>query len=228
MELDGETVQLVAIDFWGEEQRRPEHWLTSLNADGPEALLMDRPQALAPWAEEAPLKLIALALSVDGGTGKVGDIREKLSGRVIEEQQWDNWWKKHSRSLGGVSGHIESVKAVKGNDYKLLTSVDDVPSNSTAPARSKPVPMKIWREWLLSGASDEVPGRSPTKPVVEALAKWDDSETIADVLIRLEVTAGRSPVEGRYDGSGGRTLAGSHWQRRHPQTGDRRAGPSRL
>ena len=188
-EINGNPVEVVAVHYWGEEQRRPTSLLTLLDSDSPEALLCDRPGQLAPWVEEAPLKLVALALSIDGGKGKAADIREKLSGRVIEEEQWDNWWKKHSRSLGALPDCFESVKAPKGNDYRLLTSVEEVPSNWAAPSKSKPVPMKVWREWLQSGAPGETPGRYPIKPVAEALVKWDDPATIADVLIRLEVSA---------------------------------------
>ena len=187
-EVNGNPVEVVAVDYWGEEQRRPTSLLTMLDSDSPEALLWERPEQLAPWAEEAPLKLVALALSVGGGKGKAADIREKLSGRVIEEDQWDNWWKKHSRSLSALPDCFESVKATRGNDYRLLTGVAAVPSDWTAPAKSRPVPMKAWREWLHSGAPGEAPGRYPTKPVAEALAKWDDADTIADVLIRMEVS----------------------------------------
>ena len=188
-EIDGNPVEVVAVDYWGEEQRRPTSLLTLLDPDSPESLLCNRPEQLTPWMEEAPLKLLALALSVSGGKGKAADIREKLSGRVMEEGQWDNWWKKQSRSISALPDYFESVKAPKGNDYRLLTSVEAVPSDWIAPAKSKPVPMKVWREWLQSGAPGEIPGRYPTKPVAEALAKWDDAENIADVLIRLEVSA---------------------------------------
>ena len=188
-EINGDRLEVVKVDFWGEEQRKPTSLLTLLDSDSPEALLWDSPQQLAPWAEDAPLKLVALALSVGGGKGKASDIRQKLSGRVIKEEKWDNWWKKHSRSLGALPDHFESVKAPKGNDYRLLTGVASVPSNWTAPAKSKPVPMKAWREWLHSGAPGEIPARYPTKPVADALAKWDEAENISDVLIRLAVSA---------------------------------------
>ena len=189
VEINGNTLQVVSVDYWGDRQSTQTSTLTMLGEDSVEAALWDRPGELASWAEEAPLKLIALALSVGGGKGKAADIREKLSGRVIEEEQWDNWWKKRSRSLGALDDYFESAKATKGNDYRLLTSVDDVPSDWTAPTKSKPVPIKVWKEWLLSEVPEEAPGRFPTKPVVEALSKWDDAETIEKVLIRLAVSA---------------------------------------
>ena len=189
MKSTATPVEVVAVDYWGEEQRRPTSLLTMLDSGSPEALLWERPEQLASWAEEAPLKLVALALSVCGGKGKTADIRGKLSGRVIDEGQWDNWWKKHSKFLGSLPDYFESVKAPKGNDYRLLTSVDAVPSDRAAPVKSRPVPMKVWRDWLQSGPPGEAPGRYPTKPVAEALAKWDDAETVEEVLIRLEVSA---------------------------------------
>ena len=188
-EINGNSVETVAVDFWGEEQRKPTSQLTPLDWDSPEALLWRRPEQLAPWADEAPLKLIALALSAGGGQGKAADVREKLSGRVIREEDWDNWWKKRSRALGSLPDYFQSVKAPRGNDYRLLTSFDDVPSDQAAPVKSRPVSLKAWREWLLSGSPEDAPGRYPTKPVAEALAKWDDAETVEQVLIRLAVSA---------------------------------------
>ena len=187
--VSGEPVDVLPVDFWGELQKRPVEFLSPLDGDSPEALLWERPRELQPWAENAPLRLIALALSVGGGCGKAADIRDKISGRVIGKEQWENWWKKHSRSLGSLPDCFQSVKAPKGNDYRLLTSVADVPADWTLPAKTKPVPVKVWREWLLSGAPEDVPGRYPTKPVIDALAKWDDGDTIEQVLTRLEVTA---------------------------------------
>ncbi len=188
-EINGNAVETVAVDFWGEEQRRPTSLLTPLDSDCPQALLWGQPEQLAIWADEAPMKLIALALSVGGGQGKAADIREKLSGRVIRERDWDNWWKKRSRSLGTMPDYFQSVKAPRGNDYRLLTGLDDVPADQAAPVKSRSVPLKLWREWLLLGSPEDAPGRYPTKPVVEALAKWEDAQTVEQVLIRLAVSA---------------------------------------
>ena len=124
VEHDGNKVALVAVDFWGELQKRPVDFLIPLDEDSPEALLWERPRDLQPWAEDAPLRLIALALSVSGGGGKAADIRDKISGRVIEKEQWENWWKKHSRSLGSLPDCFQSVKAPKGNDYRLVVRIN--------------------------------------------------------------------------------------------------------
>ena len=196
VELDGESVNVLPVEFWGELRRSPESFLTPVNESSPEALLWEQPEELRSWVEDAPLRLIALALSVGGGSGKMSDIRDKLSGRVLEDTQWDNWWKKHSRTVGTLPQHFESAKAPKGNHYRLLTSVDEVPADSTTPAKSKPVPVRVWRQWLLSEGPEEAPGRFPTKLVTEALSKWDDAETIDKVLIRLAVSAEAALYEG--------------------------------
>ena len=190
MEIGGEAHQVAEIEFWDSDSGRVlQKSATPLPEDSPEALLWVRPKALAQWTESAPLKLVAAALSASGGSGKVADIRGKLAGRVIEEGQWDNWWKKRTKALGNLPAHFESTKSPKGNEYRLVSSVDEVPADWSAPSKSKPVPLKAWREWLQAGSLEEVPGRYPTKPVVEALAKWDDGATIEQVLIRLAVSA---------------------------------------
>ena len=189
VEDDGDNVALIAVDFWGREERRPERWLTPLGEDCPEALLVDRPDELMSWAEDAPLRLVALALSVDGGTGKAADIRSRLAGRVIEEERWENWWNRRTKALSSLPKHFRSVKAAKGNQYTLLCGVDDVPADLKPAAKAKSATAADWRKWLRTGAPENVPGRYPTKPVVEALAKWGDAETIEQVLTRLEVTA---------------------------------------
>lgn len=190
VELDGNPVEVYPVDFWGSVVKRPDNWLTPLAPDSPEALLVERPDALAPWADEAPLRLVALALSVDGGTGKVADIRAKLEGRVIEESRWRNWWNQRTRVLGNLPEHFGVAKVKGGNEYRLLSNFWAVPLNWTAPAKVKAGPTKPWKEWLLSGSPENVPGRYPTKPVIESLAKWVDADTtIEQVLVRLGVTA---------------------------------------
>ena len=189
VEIDGNTLQVVSVDFWGDQRTKPTNSLALLDSASPEALLWERPGELGPWSDAAPLKLVALALAAGGGTGTAADIRAKLDGRVIREGHWENWWKKRTRGLGSLPECFEVTKASKGNVYTLLSSLDDVPADWTTSPRSKPAPMKAWRDWLQSGAPEEVPGRYPTKPVSRVLAQWDDPDTIEGVLIRLSVSA---------------------------------------
>ena len=176
---DGE--ERLLVDFWGKEERRSERWLTPVDPDSPDAQLIGRPEELASWAEVAPLKLVALALSVGGGSGNVSDIRAKLDGRVIEDGKWKNWWSKRTKALATLPKHFNSFKAPKGNQYTLLTGVDDVPADWKSPP--KPSPAVLWKEWLESGQDEPLPGRYPPKAVADALGDWSP-ETIDYALGR--------------------------------------------
>ena len=182
--IGGESVNILTVDFWGEEQKRPEQFLNPLDGDSPEALLWNRPEDLESWAGEAPLKLLALALSVNGGSGKVADIREKLSGRVIDELQWDNWWKKRTKPISNLPTHFKTVKTGKGNEYELLSSADDVPPDWAPPAKPKAVKPADWKKWLESSIHGPPPGRFPTRQAANSFAKLSP-KTIEQALLRL-------------------------------------------
>ncbi len=192
MDLDGNPVGVYPVDFWGSQVKKPDNWLTSLAPDCPEALLVERPEALASWAVEAPLKLVALALSVDGGTGRVSDIRAKLSGRVIDEGQWENWWKKQPQSMRKMPDHFRISKVGKDNEYTLLTDVDAVDvaqeTKVIASVDRSSAPASGWKNWLEAQTREPAPGRFPPRQVANSLARWP-SETIEPVLFRLIVGA---------------------------------------
>ena len=201
VELDGNTVEVFNVDFWGNEYKRPEAWLAVLPSDSPEALLWERPEELASWAEEAPLRLVALALSVGGGSGKVADIRAKLDERVLEAGKWENWWKKQPQQMRRSSACFKVTKVGRDSEYSLLTSFDAVPA--VGEVRSSPKPAKSvgsadrgaatlanWEKWLESGSHDTIPGRFPTKPTIDSLAEWP-ARTIEPSLLRLITSAER-------------------------------------
>ena len=191
VELDGNTVEVFTVDFWGTEVKRPDSWLTLLAPDSPESLLLHQPEALAAWAEDAPLKLVALALSVGGGTGKVADIRAKLDERVLEAGKWENWWKKQPQQMRKLPACFKITKVGRDSEYSLLTYFDAVPvaseikAHKTVGAASKGAPtLADWREWLSRGTHGPAPGRFPTKPVADALAKWPE-ESVEQALLRV-------------------------------------------
>ena len=199
VEVDGIVERQFTVDFWGEEERRLERWLIPVDEECPEALLLDRPAKLATWADEAPLKLVALALSVSGRTGQVSDIRAKLEGRVIEEGRWKNWWSKRTKALASLPKHFNSVKAPKGNEYTLLSGVDDVPADWKPPAKAKAATATDWRKWLQSGAPAPSPGRFPTKQVAKSYANWSSKwsvKNINDTLFGLISRAEETVVDG--------------------------------
>ena len=173
MAVDGNP----SVLFWanrgaGRTDKIPEELLTPLSDDSPEALLWERPKQLDSWATERPLQLVALALSLDGGAGKVSDIRDKLEDRVPLGSSWDNWWKKRTKAISNLPTHFETVKASKGNEYRLLSSVGEVPPDWTAPKR-KPATRADWERWLTADSDEPPPGRYPPKQVCDALSKWN-------------------------------------------------------
>ena len=196
VELDGNTVEVFAVNFWGQELKRPDNWLTPLPPGSPEALLLDRPWALASWTEEAPLKLVALALSSGGGEGKMADIRAKLDGRVLETGKWENWWKKQQQQMRKLPACFKIVKTGRDSKYNLLTWYDSVPAASelksdfkSAGTADKGAPATDdWRKWLESSTHEPPPGRFPTRQVATNLAKWP-AKTIEQALLRVIVSA---------------------------------------
>ena len=190
--ITGETLVVVPVDFWGEQQLRTLTSLTLVDSDSPEARLLDHPEELASWAEDAPLKLIALALSVDGGSSKMADIREKLSGRVLETGKWDNWWKKTQPQIRNQPEHFKIAKVGKDSEYNLRTYYNSVPgvgklkSDSVLAGASEQ--RADWKQWLESPTHDSVPGRYPTRQLVNALPRWP-AETIESALLRLITSA---------------------------------------
>ena len=128
VEIDGNTLEVVTVNIWGGEVKRRENWLTLLAPNSPEALLLDRPEALASWSEKAPMKLVALALSVGGGSGMVADIRAKLDERVLESGKWENWWKKQPQQMRKLPACFKIAKSGRDSEYSLLTYYDAVPA----------------------------------------------------------------------------------------------------
>ena len=192
VELDGNPVEVFSVDFWGNEVKRPNNWLTLLAPESPEALLLERPETLASWADEAPLKLVALALSVGGGEGKMADIRAKLDGRVLEAGKWENWWKKQQQQMRKLPTCFKIVKTGRDIEYNLLMWYDSVPAPSElktigATKKGGPTPAD-WRQWLQSGTHSPAPGRFPPRAVLDTLAAWP-ADSAEQALLRVILSA---------------------------------------
>ncbi len=188
--IDGEMVDVVAVDFWGDEQKRLVNSLNVLEDDTPEALLLEKPATLESWADDAPLKLVALALSVDGGTGKVADIRAKLDDRVIGTGRWEGWWKRQPQLMRQLPEHFRIAKVGKDSEYTLLTSVGAVAaSGDTKSARvAERGAATDWKAWLEAPTHTPAPGRFPTRQVATSLSRWP-TDTIEAALLRLITSA---------------------------------------
>ena len=198
-EVASELLETADIEFWGSDNSKVlQRTVTPLPADSPEALLWDQPAALAKWADEAPLRLVAAALSVSGGAGKVADIREKLD-ESIPGIKWDNWWKKVPPLMRKLPEHFSITRAGRDSEYRLLTSVDEVPGaaapDPSGSSDSGAATAADWRKWLQAPTHEPAPGRFPTRQVATSLAKWPEKD-IEQALLRLIVTVEEGLAEG--------------------------------
>ena len=173
------------IQFWNEkEERKSASGLTPLSiADaGPVELLWDSPRELTSWAKEKPLKLVALALFIDGGKGNPGKIKEMLDGWVPLGADWKTWWAKRAKSLNALSALPKPeyfTKSAKGNDYTLRCGIEKVPDDAPPPAS-----LAEWKEWLLKDVNLPTVGKSPSKLLCDSLAEWPE-DTIGRALDRV-------------------------------------------
>ena len=184
-EVDGNLADAV---FWaskesGKTDKVAPGLLTPLADDSPEALLWERPEKLELWATEAPLKLVALALSVGGGVDKTANVKKALVG--VPGCKSSAWWNptQAKLKLPELQQHFEISKT----NITLLSGVDAVPANADLLAflRSK------WHRWLLDDPDGPVPWVEwPIKESFDALdnvltkLKERDSESALASTIR--------------------------------------------
>ena len=189
-----ETGGSASVLFWidrksGKTERLPPNLLTPLADYISEAKPPGKAGEADPWkrfepgVKKAPLKLVALALSACGNAGGTADIKEKLDRRV-PVGPWGSWWKRTEPKLGEVPSHFKIDGSGEDVKYILLSSVADVPSDWIEPK----VTPADWKKWLSASVHESPPGRFPTKPVTDALARWP-TKTIEQVLDRVTVTA---------------------------------------
>ena len=178
---------------------------------GLEALLQERPEEVHSWVTEAPLKLVAAALTDIDGEAKRGDIIGRLKGRVLDESvKVDDWWDRVRIAIES-SRHFRITKNSKdsiiGVRLAPLANVGDIPAGPLPPKalKKRTVSLADWKKWLLSDTPEPPPGRWPTKPVSNALAKWP-AKQIDQVMARIMWGA-----EGFLKAGGNSSQAAAGW-----------------
>ena len=183
-----------SVVFWadrksGKSERFQPNLLTPLTGYFPEAESQRKAGGDEAWKrfesgiKKAPLRLVALALSSCGNAGEPADIKEKLDKRV-PIGPWGSWWKRTEPKLSNLPQHFGIAENGQATEYKLRSSVADVPPDWIEP---KVTPAE-WKKWLNAKTSEPPPGRFPTKPVANALAKWP-AKDIEHALNRLIINA---------------------------------------
>ena len=178
-----------SVAFWADgDSGRPasiaQLSLVSLS-DAPTKGSPERNDAIVSWVKKSPLKLVAAALHACGGAGQDTDIREKLSGKAPLSPNWGSWWKRTEPKLGNLPGHFRAIQNNGSIEYSLVSSVSEVPVDWTKP---KPPTTADWKRWLQARVHETPPGRFPTRPVANALAKWPP-RSIEQALLRVIVSA---------------------------------------
>ena len=141
--------------------------LTKLPDGSPEALLLEHPESLQPWIEDAPLKLVATAVSVNGNSANASVI-ERLLFPVFNDSQANAQWVDWSREVLPYAKKSDGLEFIdKGKVFSLVKSLADIPE---APL-PKPVKVKDWADWLMSPT-----GKAPARP------------QLSDVLLRDTVS----------------------------------------
>ena len=75
--------------------------LTKLDSGGLEARVARNPEAVKREAWEEPTELVKSLLGEHGGVMKLGDVRQKLTKRIIDPDDWSSWWQKARPKLVG-------------------------------------------------------------------------------------------------------------------------------
>ena len=143
-----------------------------LRQDGLDAKLIANREAVLRWQEEAPLRLIAVALVDLGGRARLvrlKDIRDRLR-NVIGSEELEGWWKQVQPTLK-ASDQFE-YDGRKGT--RLRARLEEISSASleellaaqrkTRPKSARPRPAARLAEWVTWAQSDEAgatPGGAP-------------------------------------------------------------------
>ena len=175
-----ETGNNPSVLFWtekeyGKTEKMPTGLMAPLPNDSPEALLWDHPEELASWAEERPLQLVALALSVRGGKDKLTNVKKVLD--LVPGCKSSSWWSptQAKLKLPELNRHFEIAKT----GISLHSNVDSVPKDADLLGFLQ----SIWQDWLLY---------DPSKPVV--WMEWPNKESL-DALDRVLARLGRGESE---------------------------------
>lgn len=155
-----------------------------------EGLLQDHPDEVKLWVTNAPLKLVAAALADIRSMAKSGILKERLEGLVLEVgEKWNPWWDRVRPAVGdsryfrtdrNKNGAIAAIGLAPGY-YAEDVPAEPLPPKPARVPKKRAATLTDWKKWLLSEATGPPPGRFPTKPVSNALARWP-SKTIGQVL----------------------------------------------
>ena len=155
--------------------------LEKLQEDSPEARLLHFPETLNDWAVEAPVRLVATALSIHPSSkGTAGQIKKSLA-KVKLEQAWESWWgKKMQPAVKEATDYFATAESGKDLVYLLkAANIFEIPAIPLAEYRSKRPNAKSspkagdpkeWEAWLSSVADASPPADFPHSAFIKGIA----------------------------------------------------------
>ena len=147
-------------------------------------LLQERPDEVRSWVKEAPLKLVAAALTDIKGTAKSGAIQEKLKDLLREAgENWKPWWDRVRPAVGDSDFfRIERNKnnaiaaiALKPRYYVSDVPAEPLPDKPAAGQNARAATLTDWLKWFRDEI-DEPPGRFPAKQAMADISDWNSGD----------------------------------------------------
>ena len=108
---------------------------------GLEELRRDHPDEVRSWVNEAPLKLVAAALTDIRGMAKAGLIKEEIQDLLLDaDEKWQPWWDRVRPAVGDSDffrTETNAKKAITAIGLRPGYYADDVPTEPLPPKPAK-------------------------------------------------------------------------------------------
>ena len=159
--------------------------LRKASEEGLEVRLHVNREAVLELVENAPLRLVAAALVDLGRSATTTELREKLTRDVIDQPNWNRWWRrvqaglKESRrsisysprrkSMRLIANHPDDINPVSLNELSGPSSNSRAREVRAAPPRSVPR-LSEWVMWIHGDEEGDVPRGAPPeglRPVLQ-------------------------------------------------------------
>ena len=191
------------------------HSLSRLLDDGLDAGLALDCESVMRWKDEAPLRLVTAALlDSDNREDRTKDLRERLTSRVIDPDDWPRWWKRVQPAL--KESRQFRYRPESGGRIRLIAKPAEIEHVSwndlPAPARSTPRPktpkprlsptarLAEWITWVQADVAPAIPESTPPDDLLPILRTLPLSVTpvaiqrlIAGIEERVIIPGRRAP-----------------------------------
>ena len=152
--------------------------------DGLQAQLRANPEEVLTWVDKAPLRLIGATLADMQGSGKAGDMQERLERRVLEvaDVRWQTWWKKvqpavkesnffrYDKQVYSLAPSVqaESIPLEPVSPRPTIRSVSDKREGQSSQS------LQTWLKWLWDREDNPPPGNLPPRDLASVIGIYPE------------------------------------------------------